>query len=91
MRRDVETTGSIWTDARPPKLETLDGSKTCEVCVIGAGIAGLTTAYLVSGAGKPVFVVGRQATDALNKSAPLGPVQRHESQPPFVGLRQHFG
>ena len=57
MRKKVETTTSVWTDARLPDLELLHGHQSCEVCVIGAGIAGLTTAYTLSGMGKSVIVV----------------------------------
>lgn len=57
MRKKVETTTSVWTDAILPDLEMLQGHKSCDVCVIGAGIAGLTTAYTLSGMGKSVIVV----------------------------------
>ena len=57
MRKNVETTSSVWKDEIPPALESLDGNQTCDVCVIGAGIAGLTTAYLLSGSGKSVIVL----------------------------------
>jgi glycine/D-amino acid oxidase-like deaminating enzyme/nitrite reductase/ring-hydroxylating ferredoxin subunit len=57
MPKNVETTTSVWTDTIPPQLDHLDGDQTCDVCVIGAGIAGLTTAYLLSGSGKSVFVL----------------------------------
>src|SRR5262245_52547590 len=51
-------TRSIWsatTDiATPPPLH---GSTTADVCIIGAGIAGLTTAYLLGRQGKKVIVI----------------------------------
>ena len=57
MRKDLKTTTSVWTDAPPPELDSLNGNQTCDVCVIGAGIAGLTTAYMLSALGKSVVVL----------------------------------
>ena len=57
MRKATESTTSVWTDAPPPTLPTLDGNQTCDVCVIGAGIAGLSTAYMMSKSGSSVIVL----------------------------------
>jgi glycine/D-amino acid oxidase-like deaminating enzyme/nitrite reductase/ring-hydroxylating ferredoxin subunit len=57
MRKNGGTTTSVWTDAILPDLELLHGHQSCDVCVIGAGIAGLTTAYTLSGMGKSVIVL----------------------------------
>jgi glycine/D-amino acid oxidase-like deaminating enzyme/nitrite reductase/ring-hydroxylating ferredoxin subunit len=57
MRKNSGTTTSVWTDTQPPDLEVLHGHHSCEVCVIGAGIAGLTTAYALSKMGKSVIVL----------------------------------
>ena len=35
----------------------LENNLRCDVCVVGAGIAGLSTAYLLTRAGYRVFVV----------------------------------
>jgi glycine/D-amino acid oxidase-like deaminating enzyme/nitrite reductase/ring-hydroxylating ferredoxin subunit len=40
-----------------PSEQTLDRDLTSNVCIIGAGIAGLTTAYLLARAGKAVTVL----------------------------------
>jgi glycine/D-amino acid oxidase-like deaminating enzyme/nitrite reductase/ring-hydroxylating ferredoxin subunit len=51
-------TVSVWMDtALLPEHPPLDGNVRCDVCVVGAGIAGLTTAYLLMKAGKKVVVV----------------------------------
>jgi glycine/D-amino acid oxidase-like deaminating enzyme/nitrite reductase/ring-hydroxylating ferredoxin subunit len=52
-----ETT-SIWQGTfEVPRYEALKSSITTDVCVVGAGIAGLSTAYLLAKAGKHVVVV----------------------------------
>src|SRR4051812_15621767 len=52
-----ETT-SVWQGTfEVPSFEPLGTSTTTEVCVVGAGIAGLSTAYLLAKAGKSVVVL----------------------------------
>jgi len=58
MRPTSGTTTSVWmaaTDA--PSEKTLDKDLSASVCVVGAGIAGLTTAYLLTRAAKTVIVL----------------------------------
>jgi glycine/D-amino acid oxidase-like deaminating enzyme/nitrite reductase/ring-hydroxylating ferredoxin subunit len=43
--------------ARRPRAPRLDADVTADVCVVGAGIAGLTAAYLLAREGKSVVVV----------------------------------
>lgn len=51
-------TSSLWTVEDPARATSaLSADATCDVCVIGSGIAGLTTAYLLSRAGKRVVVL----------------------------------
>jgi glycine/D-amino acid oxidase-like deaminating enzyme/nitrite reductase/ring-hydroxylating ferredoxin subunit len=48
----------IWyTAADIPRYQPLLADETADVCVVGAGIAGLTTAYLLAKAGRSVIVV----------------------------------
>jgi glycine/D-amino acid oxidase-like deaminating enzyme/nitrite reductase/ring-hydroxylating ferredoxin subunit len=55
-----EHTVSIWMDTFEIPLETpLTERITADVCVVGAGIAGMTTAYLLSRSGKSVVVLDR--------------------------------
>jgi glycine/D-amino acid oxidase-like deaminating enzyme/nitrite reductase/ring-hydroxylating ferredoxin subunit len=54
------TTVPSWKDARPapPRHEPPPGGGLrADVCVVGAGVAGLSTAYLLAGAGKRVVVL----------------------------------
>src|SRR5919107_401667 len=58
MKSDAGRNESIWTstadiEPRPP----LAGKEQANVCIIGAGIAGLTTAYMLAREGKSVVVL----------------------------------
>lgn len=56
---------SAWmASATVPDYPCLDADTSADVCVIGAGIAGLSTAYLLLGEGKSVIVI-----DALGVGA----------------------
>ena len=49
---------SIWLDtAHPARQPSLTGSIDADVCVIGAGIAGVTTAYLLMREGRSVVLI----------------------------------
>jgi glycine/D-amino acid oxidase-like deaminating enzyme/nitrite reductase/ring-hydroxylating ferredoxin subunit len=61
MNSDNDRTKSVWMKTvHIPSYPPLQGSTSCDVCVIGAGIAGLTTAYLLSREGKTVVVIDAQ-------------------------------
>jgi ribulose 1,5-bisphosphate synthetase/thiazole synthase len=56
-----------------PKTGALTSNETADVCVVGAGIAGLTTAFLLAEAGQSVVVIddgqaGRGMTSATSRS-----------------------
>lgn len=58
MATDSGSTSSLWTEtAETPEYTKLDRDLGTDVCVVGAGIAGLTTAYLLAVAGKRVIVL----------------------------------
>jgi glycine/D-amino acid oxidase-like deaminating enzyme/nitrite reductase/ring-hydroxylating ferredoxin subunit len=59
MKSDSGETTSVWM-ATAPEIETdgqLNEDTSADVCIIGAGIAGMTTAYLLSREGKRVIVL----------------------------------
>jgi glycine/D-amino acid oxidase-like deaminating enzyme/nitrite reductase/ring-hydroxylating ferredoxin subunit len=50
--------GPVWSDtAKVPTYAPLTTDATADVCIVGAGIAGLTTAYLLTQVGKSVVVL----------------------------------
>ena len=58
MNTDTGRSVSVWmATADTPTEAKLATDETCDVCVVGAGIAGLTTAYLLSREGKKVILL----------------------------------
>jgi glycine/D-amino acid oxidase-like deaminating enzyme/nitrite reductase/ring-hydroxylating ferredoxin subunit len=58
MEETSGATQSIWMQGiRLPDRSALSGVAKADVCVVGAGIAGLTTAYLLARAGRRVIVL----------------------------------
>jgi glycine/D-amino acid oxidase-like deaminating enzyme/nitrite reductase/ring-hydroxylating ferredoxin subunit len=58
MRAEDGSSVSLWMASAPmPHFPALEADREAEVCVIGAGIAGLTTAYLLARGGRDVAVV----------------------------------
>ena len=58
MKDDSQASNSIWmATADTPLQPQLQGNVRTDVCIIGAGIAGLTTAYLLSREGRSVVVL----------------------------------
>lgn len=51
-------TQSVWMTVKPDHdFPTLDQDLNCDVCIIGAGIAGLTAAYMLAQEGKKVVIL----------------------------------
>lgn len=58
--KDTLKTRLLWpATGRIPQRPPLEADISTEVCVVGAGIAGLSAAYLLAGAGRGVIVVDR--------------------------------
>jgi glycine/D-amino acid oxidase-like deaminating enzyme/nitrite reductase/ring-hydroxylating ferredoxin subunit len=58
MKPTSGTTESVWmATADPPSQKPLAKDTSTTVCIVGAGIAGLTTAYLLAREGKAVVVL----------------------------------
>jgi glycine/D-amino acid oxidase-like deaminating enzyme len=51
---------SLWMDIRvAPGASSLDGDRTCDVVIIGAGFAGISTAYELAEKGQKVIILDR--------------------------------
>src|SRR5438874_9969565 len=58
MNLDSGSTRSVWAEtAELPQAPSLTHDTSADVCIVGAGIAGLTTAYLLSREGAKIIVV----------------------------------
>ena len=58
MRDDAQASTSIWmATANTPTQSRLSDNIRTDVCIIGAGIAGLSTAYLLGREGRSVVVL----------------------------------
>lgn len=58
MKSDSGETTSVWmATAEVPAYSPLKENATADVCIVGAGIAGLTTAYLLTREGQSVIVL----------------------------------
>ncbi|MCX2741847.1 FAD-dependent oxidoreductase [Pontibacter anaerobius] len=58
MKKESGATLPVWMNhVQLPATKMLGENITCDVCVVGAGIAGLTTAYLLAKEGKRVVVL----------------------------------
>src|SRR5919198_1353166 len=58
MRTDSGSTTSVWMRQSTEKVfPPIEGEQEADVCIIGAGIAGLTTAYHLVQEGRSVIVL----------------------------------
>ncbi len=58
MEDDSKQTVSVWMNSGPPLNESpLTKNARADVCIVGAGISGMTTAYLLAKEGKSVIVL----------------------------------
>ncbi len=48
---------SLWMEVQLPSFPALETNMICDVCIVGAGIAGLTCAYTLAKQGKSVVVL----------------------------------
>lgn len=59
MFHAVQDSNSLWQQMEPPLFPALNGNLETDVCIVGGGIAGLTTAYLLLKNGYRVVVLDR--------------------------------
>src|SRR5947207_4201153 len=58
MRKSYEQSKSVWMETAKVPLESSLGDRvSANVCIVGAGIAGLSTAYLLRREGRSVVVL----------------------------------
>lgn len=52
---------SLWMEIPLPSFSPLENNLNADVCIVGAGIVGLTCAYTLAKQGKPVVVLDQGA------------------------------
>lgn len=57
MPSDSGNTTSVWMETAVPEFAALDKNIRVNVCIVGAGIAGMTAAYLLARTGRAVAVI----------------------------------
>jgi glycine/D-amino acid oxidase-like deaminating enzyme/nitrite reductase/ring-hydroxylating ferredoxin subunit len=60
MNEANQSTHSLWQEIKSPRLSGLHQDFTTDVCIVGAGISGLTTAYLLLRNGFKVAVLDKK-------------------------------
>lgn len=83
-------TQPVWSSTARPQYFHLSEDISTDVCIVGAGIVGLTTAYLLAKAGKRVVVVERNEI-ASGESGRTTAHITHALDDRYFNLEQNFG
>lgn len=91
MISDSGVTRSLWHDSKLQlQLTSLNGHETADVCIIGAGIAGMSVAYMIAQTGKRVVVL----EDGIIGGGETGRSTAHLSfaiDDTYAALQKRFG
>ena len=69
MKKESGASLSVWFDAiEMPATNPLQNNITCDVCIVGAGLAGITTAYMLAKEGKHVVLLDSKEIGGGNTS-----------------------
>jgi glycine/D-amino acid oxidase-like deaminating enzyme/nitrite reductase/ring-hydroxylating ferredoxin subunit len=89
-KNSMEQTHSLWMDIDSIEFPQLDQNYECDVCIVGAGIAGLTSAYTLAKSGKSVIVLD-QAKIAGGQSARTTAHLSWVLENRYLTLAKYFG
>src|SRR5215213_11939659 len=61
MSKPFAQSASLWMDVAMPNTQPLSSDTRADVCIVGAGLAGITTGYLLAREGKSVVILDDSA------------------------------
>jgi choline dehydrogenase-like flavoprotein len=79
----------VWRLVEIPRFEKLTRSTQADVCVVGAGISGLSAAYLLTRAGRSVVVVDAALLVRLTRMSKATVIRPRQGTAPFPRRTPH--
>lgn len=93
LGKNLRTGISIWDAQRNPPVphKKLTRDRTCDVCIVGAGITGALAAEELSAEGLKVIVIDRREKPMKGATSATTALLQYDIDQPMVKLRQQIG
>ena len=90
MKSNESGTRSVWQAVEPRRYAPLTQDVDADVCVVGAGLAGITTAYELARAGKRVVVLEKEQNVAAGETSKTTAHLTNVMDDRFMYLESHI-